>query len=82
MKPTRLYPAKSNAPSFASFPAHITAELHRYDVYLRDVRGLAAETRRTDFVLSACSCETDSSGALSTSERCAPTMFASFFRRS
>ncbi len=46
MKPTRLYPAKSNAPSFASFPPHITAELHRYDAYLRDVRGLAAETRK------------------------------------
>ncbi|APA90356.1 site-specific integrase (plasmid) [Paraburkholderia sprentiae WSM5005] len=46
MKPTRLYPAKSNAPSFASFPPHITAELHRYEAYLRDVRGLAAETRK------------------------------------
>jgi site-specific recombinase XerD len=46
MKPTCLHPAKSNAPSFASFPAHITDELHRYDAYLRDVRGLAAETRK------------------------------------
>ena len=46
MKPTRLHPATTNAPSFASFPAHITDELRRYDAYLRDVRGLAAETRR------------------------------------
>ncbi|MGF6538965.1 tyrosine-type recombinase/integrase [Paraburkholderia youngii] len=46
MKPTSLLPIKSNSRSFASFPAHIADELHRYDTYLRDVRGLAAETRK------------------------------------
>ncbi|RZF23521.1 integrase [Paraburkholderia sp. UYCP14C] len=46
MKPTSLRPTNPNARSFASFPAHIADELHRYDAYLRDVRGLATETRK------------------------------------
>jgi len=47
MKPTSLHPAKPKARSFVSFPAHIADELHRYDTYLRDVQGLAAETRKS-----------------------------------
>lgn len=46
MKPTALHRATPKARSSASFLAHITAELCRYDAYLRDVRGLAATTRK------------------------------------
>ncbi len=45
MKPNILHRATSTH-SAASFPAHIAAELCRYDEHLRDVRGLAAATRR------------------------------------
>ena len=46
MKPTALHRATSKARSSASFPAHISGELYRYDAHLRDVRGLAATTRK------------------------------------
>jgi site-specific recombinase XerD len=46
MKPTTLHRAMPKARSSASFPAHIADELRRYDVHLRDVRGLAAGTRK------------------------------------
>ena len=35
-----------NSPEASTFSAHITEELRRYDGHLRDVRGLAAGTRR------------------------------------
>ena len=46
MKPTTLRQVTPKAWSSASSSACITEELRRYDDYLRDVRGLAAETRR------------------------------------
>lgn len=36
----------SNSPEAATYSSHITEELRRYDEHLRDVRGLAAGTRR------------------------------------
>ncbi|MGF6468860.1 tyrosine-type recombinase/integrase [Paraburkholderia youngii] len=44
MKPTSFHEAKAR--SFTPLPVHIADELSRYDAYLRDVRGLAAGTRR------------------------------------
>lgn len=44
MKPKALHRAKAR--SSISFPAHIVDELRRYDEHLRDVRGLATETRK------------------------------------
>ena len=46
MKPISSHPATPKARSSASFPAHIADELRRYDEHLRDVRGLAASTRK------------------------------------
>ncbi len=46
MKPTAFHRATPKTQSSASFPAHIAGELRRYDAYLRDVRGLAATTRK------------------------------------
>ena len=37
---------KPNSPEAPTYSAHITEELRRYDEHLRDVRGLAAGTRR------------------------------------
>lgn len=44
MKSTAFHRAKAR--SSASFTAHIVDELRRYDEHLRDVRGLATETRK------------------------------------
>ena len=46
MKPISSHRATPKARSSASFPAHIADELRRYDEHLRDVRGLAAGTRK------------------------------------
>ena len=46
MKPTTFHRSTLKAQSSALFLAHIADELRRYDEHLRDVRGLAAETRR------------------------------------
>lgn len=46
MKPTISHQANPKARSSASFPARIADELRRYDEHLRDVRGLAAGTRK------------------------------------
>jgi len=46
MKPTVLHQAEPKARSSESTPEHIAAELRRYDAHLRDVRGLAAATRK------------------------------------
>jgi site-specific recombinase XerD len=46
MKATAFHRATPKAPKFASFPAHIADELRRYDEHLRDMRGLAATTRK------------------------------------
>ena len=46
MTATALHRATPKARKSASFPAHITDELRRYDEHLRDVRGLAATTRK------------------------------------
>ncbi|MHB1077737.1 tyrosine-type recombinase/integrase [Thiobacillus sp.] len=46
MTATALNRATPKARKSASFPAYITDELHRYDEHLRDVRGLAATTRK------------------------------------
>ena len=35
-----------NSPEASTYSAHITKELRRYDEHLRDVRGLAAGTRK------------------------------------
>ena len=35
-----------NSPGTSTYSAYITEELRRYDEHLRDVRGLAAGTRR------------------------------------
>lgn len=47
MKPISSHRVTPKARSSASFPVHITDELRRYDEHLRDVRGLAAGTRKT-----------------------------------
>ena len=49
MKPTSSYRGRSKAGSLTPLPAHITEELHRYDAYLHDVRGLSSATRRNHF---------------------------------
>jgi site-specific recombinase XerD len=46
MKPTPVHQAEPKAELFDSFPEHIAKELCQYDKHLRDVRGLAAETRK------------------------------------
>lgn len=46
MKPISSHRATPKARSSGSFPAHIADELRRYDEHLRDVRGLAASTRK------------------------------------
>jgi site-specific recombinase XerD len=46
MTATALHRATPKARKSASFPSHITDELRRYDEHLRDVRGLAATTRK------------------------------------
>ncbi|HEY4722922.1 MAG TPA: tyrosine-type recombinase/integrase, partial [Anaerolineae bacterium] len=46
MKPTALHRATRKARSSASLLARIAGELCRYDAHLRDVRGLAATTRK------------------------------------
>lgn len=46
MKPITTHRATPKARSSESFSAHITDELRRYDEHLRDVRGLAASTRK------------------------------------
>ena len=46
MKPTTVHQAEPKGRSSDSVPEHITEELRRYDIYLRDVRGLAAKTRK------------------------------------
>lgn len=46
MKPTTLNRDMPSVRSSASFPAHIADELRHYDEHLRDVRGLAAGTRK------------------------------------
>lgn len=46
MKPISSHRATPKARSSASFQAHIADELRRYDEHLRDVRGLAASTRK------------------------------------
>jgi len=46
MKPITSHRATPKARSSESFSAHITDELRRYDEHLRDVRGLAASTRK------------------------------------
>ena len=47
MKSTASHRATPKAPRLsASFSASVTDELHRYDEHLRDVRGLAAGTRK------------------------------------
>lgn len=46
MKPISSHRATPKARLSASFPAHIADELRRYDEHLRDVRGLAASTRK------------------------------------
>ena len=46
MKPTALRRATPKARSSASLLAHVAGELCRYDAHLRDVRGLAATTRK------------------------------------
>ena len=46
MNPTASHRATPKARSSASSPAHIADELCRYDAHLRDVRGLAATTRK------------------------------------
>ena len=46
MNPISSHRATPKTRSSASFPAHIADELRRYDEHLRDVRGLAASTRK------------------------------------
>lgn len=46
MNPTTLHQAEPKGRSSDSIPAHIAEELRLYDTHLRDVRGLAAETRK------------------------------------
>jgi integrase len=46
MNPTTLHQAEPKARSSVLIPAPIAEELRRYDTQLRDVRGLAAETRK------------------------------------
>ena len=46
MKPTASHRATPKARSSASLLAHIAGELCRYEEHLRDVRGLAATTRK------------------------------------
>jgi site-specific recombinase XerD len=46
MNPTTLHQAEPKARSSDLIPAHIAEELRRFDTHLRDVRGLAAETRK------------------------------------
>lgn len=46
MKHTTSHPAKPKDRIPATFSIHIADELRRYDVYLRDVRGLATGTRK------------------------------------
>lgn len=53
MKPTASHRATPKAPPLsASFSASVTDELHRYDEHLRDVRGLAAGTRKDRLVIA------------------------------
>jgi site-specific recombinase XerD len=53
MKPTALHRAPPKAPHLsASFSASVTDELSRYDKYLRDVRGLAAGTRKDRLLIA------------------------------
>jgi len=46
MNSTTLHQAESNARSSDFIPVHIAEELRCYDTHLRDVRGLAVETRK------------------------------------
>ena len=46
MDHTRLYRAGPGARPTKALPDHVTKELHRYDAHMRDVRGLAAGTRK------------------------------------
>ena len=46
MKRTSLHRAAQKARSSASSQTHVADELRRYDEHLRDVRGLAAGTRK------------------------------------
>lgn len=53
MKPTASHRATPKAPPLSdSFSASITDELHRYDEHLRDVRGLAAGTRKDRLLIA------------------------------
>ena len=53
MKPTASHRATPKAPRLSdSFSASITDELHRYDEHLRDVRGLAAGTRKDRLLIA------------------------------
>ena len=46
MAQTTMSGDASNAPEASTYSAYITEELCRYDEHLRDVRGLAASTRK------------------------------------
>jgi len=46
MDHTRLYRAGPGAQPTKALSDHVTKELHRYDAHMRDVRGLAAGTRK------------------------------------
>ncbi len=46
MNHTTTRPDAPNIPASSTFSAFITEELCRYDEHLRDVRGLAAATRK------------------------------------
>ena len=53
MKPTASHRATPKAPCLsASFSASVTDELRRYDEHLRDVRGLAAGTRKDRLLIA------------------------------
>ena len=52
MKPTASHRATPKARLSSSFSASVTGELCRYDEYLRDVRGLAAGTRKDRLVIA------------------------------
>ena len=52
MKPTASHRATPKARLSSSFSASVTGELCRYDEYLRDVRGLAAGTRKDRLLIA------------------------------